>query len=492
LLELAGNAATERDGDSVETDAALMAVELANRRPLLAPAARPAPSTREVLAVLELVREAQERFGRETIDTWIVTMTHHAGDLLAVLLLAREAGLFYPAGDVARLKVVPLFETIEDLRGASGVMDAYWSVPEVRRMLALQGDVAEVMVGYSDSNKDGGITTSNWELYRAQQALLEVARRHGISLVFFHGRGGSVGRGGGPTRDAILAQPAGSVNGRIKLTEQGEVISDHYGNRTIAAAQVDIFLAAVAEASLLDDAAPAVAGQQERWAAVMDGISAAAYAKYRSLVEHEGFVPYFLSSTPIEELADLNMGSRPARRRGQADGIAELRAIPWVFAWTQSRQIIPGWYGFGTAIEAAVETGGLDLLRAMFAGWPFVQSLVSNIEMALTKTDMEIAERYVQDLVDPRLHPIFEDIRREHARTLRWVLALTGQRELLDRLPVLQRTLRVRAPYIDPLNYLQILLLRRIRAAGADADPLLRRSLLLSINGIAAGLKNTG
>jgi phosphoenolpyruvate carboxylase len=359
-------------------------------------------------------------------------------------------------------------------------------------MLALQGDVAEVMVGYSDSNKDGGITTSNWELYRAQQALLEVARRHGISLVFFHGRGGSVGRGGGPTRDAILAQPAGSVNGRIKLTEQGEVISDHYGNRTIAAAQVDIFLAAVAEASLLDDAAPAVAGQQERWAAVMDGISASAYAKYRSLVEHEGFVPYFLSSTPIEELADLNMGSRPARRRGQADGIAELRAIPWVFAWTQSRQIIPGWYGFGTAIEAAVETGGLDLLRAMFAGWPFVQSLVSNIEMALTKTDMEIAERYVQDLVDPRLHPIFEDIRREHARTLRWVLALTGQRELLDRLPVLQRTLRVRAPYIDPLNYLQILLLRRIRAAGTDADPLLRRSLLLSINGIAAGLKNTG
>ena len=492
LLQLAGATDLTEPFESDEQRAEFLAAELRSRRPLMAPVTRPSPRTQEVLDVLSLVREAQERLGSDAIDTWIVTMTRHEADLLAVLLLARETGLFYPARDIARLKVVPLFETIEDLRGAARVMDGYWSIPEVRRTVELHGNVAEVMVGYSDSNKDGGITTSNWELHRAQRELLACADRHGITVVFFHGRGGSVGRGGGPTRDAILAQPPGTVNGRIKLTEQGEVISDHYGNQTIAASQVNIFLSAVTEASLLGSRPESESDDYERWSGIMNGISNAAYAKYRSLVEREGFVQYFLSSTPLEELADLNIGSRPARRGGDIEGIGQLRAIPWVFAWTQSRQIVPGWYGFGTAIEQAVSEGSIEELRDMFGRWRFLQTLVSNIEMSLTKTDMDIAERYVQDLVDPSLHHIFEDIRDEHARTVRCIRDLTGQNELLDRLPVLQRTLRVRAPYIDPLNYLQILLLRRIRAAEGDPDPLLRRSLLLSINGIAAGLKNTG
>ena len=492
LLQLAGAVDSHEPFESDGHRAEVLAEELTSRRPLMAPVTNPSARTQEVLDVMTLVREAQDRLGPEAIDTWIVTMTRHEADLLGVLLLARETGLIYPARDVARLKVVPLFETIDDLRGAARIMDAYWSVPEVRRMVELHGNVAEVMVGYSDSNKDGGITTSNWELHRAQRELLACAEQHGITVVFFHGRGGSVGRGGGPTRDAILAQPAGTVNGRIKLTEQGEVISDHYGNQTIAASQVNIFLSSVTEASLLGDRPEPESGDYERWSGLMDGISDAAYARYRSLVEREGFVQYFLSSTPLEELGNLNIGSRPARRGGQVEGIEQLRAIPWVFAWTQSRQIVPGWYGFGTGMEAAAAGVGMEALRDMFSRWRFLQTLVSNIEMSLTKTDMGIAERYVQDLVDPSLHHIFEDIREEHARTLHCVRELTGQAQLLDRFPVLQRTLRVRAPYIDPLNYLQILLLRRIRAAGEAADPLLRRSLLLSINGIAAGLKNTG
>ena len=468
-----------------------MTVELAGRRPLTAAATRPAPATREVLDTMALIREAQDRLGPEAVDTWIVSMTRNASDLMAILLLAKEAGLIYPPEDVARLQVVPLFETIGDLRGAAAIMDAYWSIPEVRRLVALNGDVAEVMVGYSDSNKDGGITTSNWELYRAQRELLACAQKHGINVMFFHGRGGSVGRGGGPTRDAILAQPAGTVRGRIKITEQGEVISDHWGNLSIAASQLDLFLTSVTEASLLHTEPLHDAATNERWSAVMDRLSGWAFEKYRSLVEGDGFVEYFLSSTPVEELGGMNIGSRPARRRGAVDGIAGLRAIPWVFGWTQSRQIVPGWYGLGTALDRAREEGLGDEVTDMFANWRFLQTLVSNVEMALAKTDMDIAVRYVQELVPPHLHKTFNHIRDEYERTVRNIKELTGQQELLDKFPVLQRTLRVRAPYIDPLNHLQVLLLRRMRE-GDEHDPRLRRSLLLSINGIAAGLKNTG
>ncbi len=491
LLALAGTGAAGSGEATEEARLGLLMAELANRRPLLPPRAQPTAATREVLDVLDLVREAQDRFGPEAVDTWIVSMTRNPSDLVAILVLAREAGLIDAAEKVARINVVPLFETIADLRGSAATMDAFWSLSAVRALIALQGDAAEVMVGYSDSNKDGGITTSQWELYRAQRELRDCAARHGVSLTLFHGRGGTVGRGGGPTRDAILAQPASTVPGRIKITEQGEVISDHYGNRRIAASQLDVFLSAVTEASLLHAAPLHDAATNEGWSTTMEELSRAAHQKYRSLVERDGFVDYFLSSTPVEELGEMNIGSRPSRRGGKTAGIEGLRAIPWVFGWTQSRQIVPGWYGFGTALEAAGRHGLHDLVGEMFAEWRFLQTLVSNIEMALAKTDMGIAERYVRQLVDPALHPIFDDIREEHQRTVAEVKRLTGQAELLERLPVLQRTLRVREPYIDPLNYLQVLLLARLRG-GEDGDPLLRRSLLLTINGIAAGLKNTG
>jgi phosphoenolpyruvate carboxylase len=491
LMQLGGVLDNAALLDAPDVLAEVMAQELAGRRPLVPAAARPSGRTSEVLDVMRLVRDAQDRLGPESVDTWIASMTAHASDLLAILLLARDIGLIYPPQEVACIKVVPLFETIEDLRSAAAVMDAYWSFPVVRRIVELEGNSAEIMVGYSDSNKDGGITTSNWELYKAQRALVEVASKHGISLMFFHGRGGSVGRGGGPTRDAILAQPAATIQGKIKITEQGEVVSDHYANLSIAASQIEIFLTAVTESSLLHSQPLHDAATNERWSGIMDRLSAVAYEKYRSLVERDGFVPYFLTSTPVEELGEMNIGSRPARRGGQLLGIESLRAIPWVFGWTQSRQIIPGWFGLGSALEYAANEGLQDDLHEMFGSWRFFQTLLSNVEMALVKTDMDIAEQYVRTLVPPELQSVFDEIRAEYERTVRCVMRLTGQTELLDRLPVLQRTLRVRAPYIDPLNYLQVLLLRRMRS-GAERDPLLRRSLLLSINGIAAGLKNTG
>jgi phosphoenolpyruvate carboxylase len=490
LMQLGGISEVGECPPSDDSRAHAMAAELSSKRPLLMPVARPSQQLREVLDVLRLVRDAQDRFGFESADTWVVSMTNHEADLLAVQLLAREVGLVYPADAIARLKVVPLFETIEALRKAAQTMDAYWSRAEIRRIIELQGSVAEVMVGYSDSNKDGGITTSNWELYRAQREISECATRFGISVMFFHGRGGSVGRGGGPARDAIRALPARTVNGRLKLTEQGEVISDHYGNAEIAASQLDLFLTAVARASLLPSEPAHDVALYGNWSQAMERLSDLAFNKYRRLLTQDRFAEYFRAATPVEELSELNIGSRPSRRNS-GGGIEDLRAIPWVFGWTQSRQIVPGWYGFGTALEQARAEGLTGLLGDMFAHWRFLQTLVSSVEMALTKSDMGIAERYVQELVDPSLHYIFEDIREEHERTVREVNRLAGQSQLLDRFRVLRRTLAVRTPYIDPLNYLQVLLLKRTRR-GSDADPLLRRSLLLTINGIAAGLKNTG
>ena len=489
LMTLSGQADAERL--SAEDRAAALTAELAGRRPLYTPGATLSDRTREILDVLKTVRDAQDRFGENAVDTWIVSMTRCAADLKAVLLLSREAGLTLPSEDVARIKIAPLFETIQDLRNAAEVMDEYWSDPEVRRIVSLQSDTAEVMVGYSDSNKDGGITTSRWELYKSQRALRECAARHGIRLFLFHGRGGSVGRGGGPTRDAILAQPSGTVNGAIKITEQGEVISDHFGNRRIAASQLDLMISSVSEASLLHAEPRHSSAELDRWIAVMDVISAAAYSAYRGLVETEGFADYFTSSTPVEELAFMNIGSRPARRGGGVADLDSLRAIPWVFGWMQSRQIIPGWFGIGTALEQARAQGYSDTVDEMYRSWSFFETLVSNAEMALVKVDMEIAARYVEALVDTSLHPIFATIRAEFDRTVDEVLSVTAQRRLLDRSPTLQRTLGVRAPYIDPLNYLQISLLARHRS-GEEIDPLQERALLLSINGIAAGLKNTG
>ena len=485
VAELMGQSGPDQDR------AAVLARELGSRRPLISAAAKMSARTRAVLDVLETVRSAQDRLGARVVDTWIVSMTRCAADLKAVLILSREAGLTMSSEGVARLRVAPLFETITDLRNAATVMDEYWSDPEVRGIISLQGDVAEVMFGYSDSNKDGGVTTSRWELYKAQRALREVALRHGIKLFLFHGRGGSVGRGGGPTREAILAQPSGTVNGVVKITEQGEVISDHFGNRRIAESQLDLLIASVTEASLLHTEPRHSTAQLDRWISAMDELSDTAYAVYRALVETDSFVEYFTSSTPVEELAAMNIGSRPARRGGEIAGLDSLRAIPWVFGWTQSRQIVPGWFGIGVAMARAREAGHTQMLEEMYGNWSFFQTLISNVEMALVKTDMDIARRYVEALVEPALHPIFETIRTEFEQTVDEVLRITGQRALLDHSPALQRTLGVRAPYIDPLNYLQISLLGRQRSE-QQPDPLQARALLLSINGIAAGLKNTG
>lgn len=468
-----------------------LALELSERRTLGTPSLTPSEETEEVLATMRLVREAQDRLGHESVNTWIVSMTHNAADLLAILVLAKEVGLIDVGSDVSRLSVVPLFETIDDLRIASDVMEQYWAVPEVRRLVSLRGDVAEVMVGYSDSNKDGGITTSQWELYRGQRALRSCGQRNNIALQLFHGRGGSVGRGGGPTRDAILAQPSATVDGRIKITEQGEVISDHYPSSQMAKSHLELLVSAVIEASLLHSEPDHSEETVDRWSSAMDKMSATAFEKYRSLIERDGIVDYFLTATPVEELARMNIGSRPARRGGAITGIDNLRAIPWVFGWTQSRQIVPGWYGVGTALASLRAVGYESEMADMYANWSFFQTFIGNVEMPLAKTDMGIARRYVDELVDPSLHPIFEDIRAEHDLTLAEVLRLTGQQQLLESQTVLQRTLTVREPYIDPLSYLQIALLARHRSEPTP-DRSLTRALLLSINGIAAGLKNTG
>ena len=470
-----------------------MTEEIEGNRTLQTPTANYTTETTEVLDVFGVIRGAQDRYGGEAADTWIVSMTNEVDDLLAPIVLAREAGLIDLQSDLARIDVVPLFETIGALRASADVMDRYWSIPSVRRLVELRGGVAEVMVGYSDSNKDGGIATSQWELYRAQRALREVAERHGLAVRLFHGRGGSTGRGGGPTRDAILSQPARTVDGRIKTTEQGEVIADNYGTPELARRHLEMMTAAVAEASLLHTEPRHDEATLARWFDAMAQISNTAFQKYRSLVESDGLVEYFLAATPVEELAEMNIGSRPARRSGSISGISNLRAIPWVFGWTQSRQIVPGWYGVGSALVEARSGGMADLIDEMFQEWSFFRAFVSTVEMTLAKTDMDIASLYVSELVSPEYHGIYDDIRTEHGRALEGVLDVTRQDNLLDAHPVLQRTLAVREAYVTPLSYLQVsLLARRRREAAEERDPLLRRALLLSINGIAAGLKNTG
>jgi phosphoenolpyruvate carboxylase len=472
----------------------LLGRELGKGRPLAPPGVGVDEPLAQVREVFGVIADAIERDGNQAVESYIVSMTEGADDVLAAAVLAMDAGLVDIPGGVARLGFVPLLEATETLTRAGEILDTLLSVPAYRTLVSLRGDVQEVMLGYSDSNKLAGFTTSRWLIHQAMRALREVAAHHDVRLRLFHGRGGSVGRGGGPAADAILAQPFGVLGGMVKITEQGEVISDTYGTPELAGHNLRVTLGAVMAASLFRIEPQHAADELDRWGDVMDLVSTAANDAYVALLEEPSLVPYFLSSTPVDELGELNIGSRPARRRGHGPGgtgIEDLRAIPWVFGWTQTRHNLPGWFGLGSGLAAARAAGRADELATMAREWPFFADLLSNVEMVLVKTDLAIAEQYVERLVAPAHRGILQRLHEEYARTERELLRVIGNEQLLQHRPVLRRTLEVRDRYLDPLHAMQIELLARFRDT-SGRDPTLQRALLLTMNGIANGLRNTG
>ncbi|HEX6291938.1 MAG TPA: phosphoenolpyruvate carboxylase [Herpetosiphonaceae bacterium] len=468
---------------------ALLSRELQTNRPLIPARLSFGDETNETIATFRLLHAILEQLSPNATHTYIISMTTGASDLLAALLLAKEAAL-YRRGEYSRFDIVPLFETREDLTHAPRIMADLFALPAYREHLALRHNHQEVMVGYSDSNKLAGFLPASWALYTAQRALVEVADQAGVSLELFHGRGGAIGRGGGPANAAIMAQPAGTVRGRLKLTEQGEVISDRYGQRGIAARH----LQQVLNAALIASTPYVTPTIPPEWEAALDALADQGFCAYRSLVEHPDFLPYFHGATPIDELSNLKIGSRPARRK-QSDRLEDLRAIPWVFAWMQSRHTLPGWYGLGTAVEqylAEDRAGRLALLQTMYREWPFWRTTLDNAQMVLAKADLHIAERYTSLVPDAGVRErMWKLIADEYRRTVQAVCAVAGIDHLLDQWPTLQRSIRRRNPYVDPLSYIQVALLHRLRASH-DPDPLLEQAVLLTVNGVAAGLRNTG
>ncbi len=471
----------------------LLTRELAGSRPLRSPHLDYSAHASSELAILEVVAEAHRKFGREVVQHYIISHCESVSDFLEVAILLKEVGLLQPGAQPGMsIDIVPLFETIADLAACAKIMRAAFALPLYRALITARGNCQEIMLGYSDSNKDGGYLTSNWSLYKASTQLVGVVcRDNGIRMRLFHGRGGSVGRGGGPSYDAILAQPRDSVGGMLRLTEQGEVIASKYADPARGRLNLETLAAATLEASLL----PITIEKNihDRYCEMLEDLSQRSFAAYRTLVrDTPGFIEYFRASTPLAEIADLNIGSRPSSRKATSR-IDDLRAIPWVFSWSQCRLILPGWYGFGSAIEGfiAAGKGSLAELQSMAQNWPFFRTVLANMDMVLAKTDLGIARRYADLVPDAEIRErIWTQLSGELELTRRWLLAITQSDSLLAGAPGLARTIRHRLPYLDPLNHLQIELLRRYR--DGDTDERTRRAIHLTINGVAAGLRNSG